>query len=110
MSARAGVVGVVVGAFNVGDLLGWVAFWNTTSETVSSAHKRGELAARRVTVDDLQGLKIACGYLAVTVVGVFVYGAWLKFDNRRRDRKNYGNASLHDARARNIDAAWRWMD
>ncbi|KAH9824555.1 allantoate permease [Teratosphaeria destructans] len=92
-AARLAAIGIVVGSYHVGDLLGWVAFWNTTSTTEASSSGgsggggsggHGRKRAETTTTDDLQGLKIACAYTAVVVIAVFAQGAWLKRVNRRQ--------------------------
>lgn len=118
LSARVGVVGMVVGAFHVGDLIGWVAFWNTTytARTVNKTSKqtRSLVAREDLEAVDITGLQAACGFLAVAVVAIFAAGAWQKFDNRRRVRKSASNvAASHeeDVSARGMDdAEWRWID
>lgn len=118
LSARVAVVGIVVGAFQIGDLLGWVAFWNNYYEarTVSSTSKGSKRsllirAAADEEAFDTQGLKIACGFLAVAVVGIFAVGAWQKYDNRRRSGKIADVADANETPVNGTDdAAFRWVD
>ncbi|KAK5110686.1 hypothetical protein LTR85_000747 [Meristemomyces frigidus] len=123
-SARVGVVGIVVGAFHVGDLFGWLAFWNATFATSSKSstrgggsHKRASVSARAAlttTTDDLQGLKSACAYMVVAILAIFAYGAWLKKENRKRSTqqafgKVEGISAGSEADGRGT-AAWRWTE
>lgn len=114
-SARVGVVGIVVGAFHVGDLCGWLAFLNTTTTTSTSsssgggggAHKRSSGSA---DVDDLQGLKITCGYMVVAILAIFAYGAWLKKENRAKGGHHDSRQASDDVAVGRDESAWRWME
>ncbi|KAF2773844.1 MFS general substrate transporter [Teratosphaeria nubilosa] len=109
-AARLAAIGIVVGSYHVGDLLGWVAFWNTTLTTKAGSSGgsgggggggHGSKRAETTTADDLQGLKIACAYTAVVAVAVFAQGAWLKRVNRRQSTGT--KSAAIDAVDRNFD-------